>query len=130
MTTVGKSVYIANLDSWLERNPPESVMFGIKMAHEHVHSIRQHEAGVTNFLALYLSNQNYRWKEEQLGWYVGMKLLRKHGYQVSAERVIASLSSYTPKLADPEEIRQWVMDVLRGVWKPAEGDLPEQYKDL
>jgi hypothetical protein len=100
------------------------------MSHEHVHSIRQHKEGVSKFLALYMTNQDYRWKEEQLGWYVEIKMFLKKGWTADLDSIVSSLMSYSPSLAEPEEIKAWVTSVLNGTWKPAEGDLPEQYKGL
>ena len=130
MTTIGKHIYLSDLDAWLERNPPDSIRFNSHLSHEHVHSIRQHQEGVTSFLAKYLTDQDFRWKEEQLGWYVSIKLYRRNGWLAYPENIADSLASYRPKLGEREDLLKWVQDVISDRWKPAPGDLPEQYKDL
>jgi len=130
LTTVGKNVYVADLDRWLEKNPPGSVHFKADISHEHVHAIRQKAAGVSSFLQQYILHRTYRWKEEQLGWYVTIKIYMRHGFQINIDGIANSLAKYRPSLGEREELRQWVEDVVRGRWKPEPGDLPEQYKDL
>jgi len=130
LTTVGTKVYVADLDRWLEKNPPGTVNFDADIAHEHVHAIRQKKEGVSTFLRKYLTHRSYRWKEEQLGWYVTIKTYQRKGFQVNIPGIANSLSKYKPSLGDSAEILKWVEDVVYGRWKPEPGDLPEQYKDL
>jgi len=127
ITTVGKTVYVGNLEKWMVDHPAGSPRYDSIMLHEKVHSYRQLKGGLpglTFWLGKYLSDQSFRWKEEQLGWYVQLKMYQRYGLQINAEGVGRVLAGYIPKLVDYDEALQWVRDVLSSRWKPQDGELP------
>ena len=133
ITTVGKTVYVGNLEKWMADHPEGSPHYDSIMQHEKVHSHRQLKAGLTGltlWLANYLSDQSFRWKEEQFGWYVQLKMYQRYGLSVDPEGAARFLASYIPKLVDYDEALQWVHDVLSGNWEPQDGELPPSLEHL
>ena len=127
ITTVGKTVFVGDLEKWMAAHPADSPRYDSIMLHEKVHSHRQLKAGLlglTLWLGNYFSDQSFRWREEKLGWYVQLKMYQRYGLLVDAERVARTLDGYIPKLVDYDEALQWVRDVLSGSWKPQDGELP------
>lgn len=130
-TTVGKTVYVADVEKWLKERPEGTVRYDSIMQHERVHSYRQLKLGVGTWLSRYASSAAFRWKEEQLGWYIQIQLLRRGGFQINVDGVAKSLSGYKPFMVSYEDARQWVLDVLAGRWKPASDEmLPEDLQGL
>jgi len=130
LTTLGNTVYTSNLDKWLKKHPVDSAGFLSSLHHERTHSIRQYKIGIITFVLKYLTNQEFRWKEEQLGWYVGLKMRVKHGGFWTIGGIANSLINYFPKLARTKTIYRWLIDVKSGEWRPNPADLPQEYRDL
>lgn len=121
ITTVGENAYVVDLGEWLERHPPGSPTYVAKLAHEQVHSIRQHKKGTFLWVSKYLWDTDFMWEEEQRGWYVEITQLRKRGKRVSPEGVAAALKGYkniSGRMVSYEEALKWVKDVLAGRWTP------------
>ena len=130
LTTIGDKVVVANLEEFLRRNPPTGLKFRTNLAHEQTHSVRQFDYGVEKFLARYVTDRSFRWEEEQLGWFVGLRLMRQYGMYWHVEGVVQSLLSYRPVLSSEEHIREWVRAVYNDTWKPKRTNLPAQYQYL
>ena len=58
-TTLGTRVYVADLDAFLERFPPESVEQEALFLHERQHAVRQLDAGLGPWLARYLNDRGF-----------------------------------------------------------------------
>lgn len=124
ITTIGNKVYLTELDNFLERYPVDSPRFEEIMSHEKVHSVRQLDYGLYGWLFKYLINQEFRKYEEQLGWYVSIKMYQKFGLVVNVDQLIDILINYDLKLFDSEkEVRDWITQVLNNDWKPEPGTL-------
>lgn len=124
MTTIGEYVYVENLDEWLTRNPPGSVLFEAKLYHEQVHAERQLAHNVYLWIANYVYDTNFALEEEKLGWYRELLYLRSCGQTINVEGVARALSRYknlSGKLISYEDALTWVRDVLADRWHP----LPE-----
>jgi len=124
ITTIGDTVYVGDLDEWMEKRPAGSPRYDSIMSHEMVHSYRQQKEGTTGWLARYLRDKSFRWEEEQLGWYVQIRMYRRYGLRPNPEGIAKTLAGYSPSMVSYEEALQWVRDVLSGRWKPADGELP------
>jgi hypothetical protein len=125
-TTIGTRVYRANLDQWLEANPPGSIMFEELMYHEQVHSKRQLEMGLPRWLARYGQDTEFMLYEEQLGYYAGFMSLQRRGYPIVPEAIASVMSNYrniSGKMVSYDDALIWVRDALSGRWKPKDEDL-------
>jgi len=124
-TTIGTDVYMANLDAFLKKNPPGSVLFNSLLFHEQIHSKRQLKMGLTTWLSKYGIDIAFMWNEERLGWYASLKNLRRRGWQIDVEAVARSLNNYKNlrgAMVSYEDALQWARDVISGKWQPAEED--------
>lgn len=119
VTTIAPNVYVGDLEGFLKRRPVDSWQFNAIMGHERIHAIRQLNYGRAAWLARYLVDQDFRWHEEQLGWYFQIRNSRN----VNANAIIDSLNKYNPRLAPLEDIARWVYDVIANVWRPEPGEL-------
>lgn len=129
-TTIGSSVYVADLEAWLNEKKPGGGEFEATLSHERVHAIRQRNLGVVKYIWLYLTDQKFRWYEEQLGWYVGLKIKDRYGIKWKIKDVVDSLRGYWLNLGTRPDIQSWVTKVKNGTWKPQKGELPEEYEGL
>lgn len=122
LTTVGNVVYTANLSRWLRENPPGSIGYHATMLHEQVHSVRQLRDGVMSWIAKYMTNADFMWREEQLGWYVELRALVANGVNVDLDAVALNLSGYRTitgqRMVSFSEAREWAADVVTGQWTP------------
>lgn len=129
-TTVGDKIYRANLDEWLEENPPGSFEFDKLLYHEQVHSKRQFKAGLHEWLARYMLDKDFMWYEEQLGYYVTIKYLNWKGFSWGVENTLIWLSKSLAKyrnavgqMVSYADALDWTIAVQSGRWKPKEEDL-------
>jgi len=127
ITTIGDTVYIGDLEAWLRERPPHSARYDAIMLHEMVHAQRQLKMGVSRYIRKYLTEQDFRWAEEQLGWYVQIKMYQHHGLRVIPQGIAKTLAGYNPQLISYEKALKWVNDVIRGRWTP-EAELPKQLR--
>ena len=120
-TTIGTRIYVANLDLWLQRYPPGSVEQEALLLHEREHSIRQLEAGLGPWLARYLNDRDFMWREEQLGWALELRHLRDGGRPVVPAGIAFTLNGYqnlSGTMVGYDEALAWVEAVLSGSWSP------------
>ncbi len=125
-TTVGTRIYRADIDSYLEKNPPGSAQFDSLLYHEQIHSKRQLHTGLAVWLSRYGTDTAFMWKEEQLGYYAQIINLRKRGLTINIEGIARALSGYKNfrgAMVSYEDAIVWVRDVVGGRWKPAEEDM-------
>jgi len=122
ITTVGTSAYVKDLTKWLDKHPPNSLMFNAIMRHEQEHAKRQLDYGLYTWIAKYSYDRNFALEEELIGWYYQVTTLSNMGQQINVDAVAAILAGYrnlTGKLITFEEAQNWVRDVLAGHWIPA-----------
>ena len=129
-TTVGTRVFVANLKGWLRRYPVGSVEREALLLHEREHALRQLRYGVGDWIARYLNDTAFMWREEQLGWAQELLHLRDNGRPVLPEAIAVALSEYqnfTGAMVAYPDALAWVGDVLSGRWSPPEAltALPE-----
>jgi len=129
-TTLGSSVFVADLDAWLDFKKPGGSEFEATMRHERVHAIRQEKIGLVKYVWKYLTDQKFRWHEEQLGWYVGLRTKDEYGVKWDIKSVVDSLRNYWPSLGSRPDIQAWVTAVKNKKWRPEPGELPKEYEDL
>lgn len=120
-TTVGDTVYVADLERWLAEHPPGDPRYDAVLLHEQVHARRQGEQGLEGWLDRYLNDRAFMWSEEQLGWYEQIQELKRRGLGIDAAALARNLAGYG-NLAGPmvseQEARAWVDAVLAGQWRP------------
>lgn len=118
--TIGETVYVKDLDAFLEANP-EPLLTGT-LLHERRHAQRQEEDGIARWLARYAVEPGFMWDEEKLGWYEHIKYIRANGKVVSPEAVAAALSNYKTvfgkRMVSYAEAIEWARAVLSGSWTP------------
>lgn len=122
-TTIGQRIYVVDLDGFLRRFPPGSERYEALLLHEQEHARRELRMGVDHFLARYLHDPAFQWREEQRGWYLQLKHLQQSGESVDAH-VAATLLSQYRNLVGPmvsfTDALAWVRAVLAGQWTPSE----------
>jgi len=121
ITTIGKTVYVANLRKFNVSHPFMGPRYQSLMLHERQHSIRQDNRGVVSWTARYLTETEFMYKEEQIGWYYEIITLRRLGQQVSPVGVAMALSNYKNlrgRMVSFAEALTWVRAVLNGTWTP------------
>jgi hypothetical protein len=118
-TTIGSTLYVADIDDWFERNPEGSPKFIGIMKHEQEHSKRQFDKGVFLWLTLYTTDKAFMWDEEQRGYYLA---LTHPGYQYIPEAVAKNMSNYRnafgQRMIDYDKALEWVLKVRNGTWTP------------
>lgn len=122
-TTIGHTVYVEDLDEWLADRPIGSPRFNASMMHERLHAERQLATGVIAWIARYVTDTDFMWAEEQLGWYIQIRELRRTGYQLNLPGIAATLHGYRNlrgHMVGTAEALAWVEDVLAGRWVPPE----------
>lgn len=124
ITTVGDTAYVKDLDVWLEARPVDSPRYRNVLMHERVHSYRQSQRVLAGWLKDYLTNPEFQWYEEQLGWFVQIRLNMRTGVRMNSQGIAKILSGYKPKMVEYEDALKWVRDVMSGRWQPKKGELP------
>ena len=120
-TTIGHTVYVESINRWLADHPIDSPRFNATMLHEQLHSVRQLDTGVTAWIARYATDIDFMWAEEQLGWYLTLRELKRTGNQINVLGVATTLHGYKNLLGHmvgTAEAITWVEDVLAGRWTP------------
>lgn len=122
-TTVGRYVYVRDVDDWLVRYRPGSAKFKGLLAHEQEHSRRQLKMGTAKWIAKYSIDADFALLEEQIGYYHEITTRRWHGEYVVPENYARSISGYKTILGGKRLISYadalvWVRDVLAGRWSP------------
>lgn len=120
-TTLGARLYVADLNAWLRRYPPGSVEQEALLLHEREHARRQLAQGLGPWLAGYLNDPDFMWREEQLGWALEIEHLRDRGGRVVPAAMAAALAGYrnlTGSMVGFSEALAFVRAVLRGTWSP------------
>lgn len=120
-TTLGTRVYVANLHDWLDRFPPGSPEQEAFLLHEREHARRQLAVGLGSWLARYLRDRDFMWREEQAGWALQLDHLRDHGRPLFPQVLAATLSDYrnlSGRMVGFAEALAFVEAVLRGTCSP------------
>jgi len=119
--TIGTTMWVKDLDKWLEDREPGSTRFHAIVTHEQTHARRQQEQGLSIWIGRYLTDADFAWKEEQIGWYRQIVILIGNGYVISPEGIALTLSNYrvaTGSIVSYGDALRWVYDVMGGRWKP------------
>jgi hypothetical protein len=122
VTTIGDTVYVVDLKKWLAENAPGSLTYHATLLHEQEHARRQFDRGLVRWLASYMTDSDFMWREEQRGWYLELRALRAGGANILVDVVADSLASYktiTGKdMVKFDAAKAWVQAVLAGQWAP------------
>jgi hypothetical protein len=117
VTTVSPYLFVHDLDDFWEMYPEGSVQLEALRRHEVFHAKRQEEypAGKIAWLKRYLTDKDFRWNEEKLGYREGWLHLRINGYRLNVDAVakILSGSGYN-HMTTYDEAKQWIIDVFSG----------------
>lgn len=120
-TTIGATVYLADLDAWETTYPDGPRRDGFLM-HEREHALQQEQDGVVPFVARYATDPGYMWLQESRAWAIELLHLRQHGLDPNPQVVAVALSRYETLDGRPmvsrEQAERWVADVLAGRWSP------------
>jgi len=117
VTTLGTRVYVRDLDAFAKRYPAGTPEREALLSHEREHARRQLALGLGSWLARYLSDAGFMWREEQVGWGLELRLLRESGRSPRPEAVALALSRYrnlSGRMVGYSQALAWVRDVLRG----------------
>lgn len=124
ISTIGDTVYVVDLTDLLDSHPPGGVRYNALLLHEQEHSKRQKAANMVGWLARYLTNPKFMWKEEQRGWYLELRTLRNGGVNINVDAVAELLSSYKTivgrRMVNFADAKIWVTQVLNGQWTPSD----------
>lgn len=93
-TTILGTIYVTDLDVFIERYPEGSVQRDALFRHEQVHSTRQWTYPGTPglWLVRYGIDSDFRWEEEKAGWEQEIKVLVKAGEGVDIDRVARAMN--------------------------------------
>lgn len=107
-TTVGTTVYVEDLSDWDLADPKIHAV----LLHERVHAVRQLDSGVASWAWDYLTDPDFAWAEEKLGWAVQIAEWRRVGIQWDARALAKVLHNYPHPLGpivSEEEAYQWLL---------------------
>jgi len=110
-TTIGDTIYTADLDKWLSIYPINSARFDALLAHEQVHSQRQFKYGVSAWITRYLIDKEFAWQEEKMGWEQEIRISRMHGIAKSDEMYAAILSTKYRGMVSYQEALSWIRSI-------------------
>lgn len=110
-TTIGDTVYTTDLDAWLKRFPPNSPKFNALLSHERVHSLRQEDQGLLSWLFDYLTDDDFKLKEEQMGWEQEIRISRQLGVAKPDEMYAAILSQEYQGMVSYADALNWVRSI-------------------
>lgn len=122
-TTLGARVYVADLDAFLARFPPDSVEQEALLLHEREHAVRQLDARLGPWLARYLNDRAFMWREEQAGWFLQLRRLQEAGRPLFPRVIARTLARYRNlegRMVSEAEALAWIAAVLAGTWTPPE----------
>lgn len=131
-TTLGAHIYTTSLDTFNEDYPPGSPDLEALLRHERVHAKRQfHYQGMPGEIALwawvarYVTDAKFMWREEQLGYYESIRHLQANGLwhnartYAQAEAMHDTYKTIGGKhMVSFDDAVAWITDVLNGVWTP------------
>lgn len=120
-TTLGRRIYVVDLDDWRDRYPEGSVEREALLLHEQEHARRQLAAGLGRWLGRYLNDREFMWAEEQRGWALALRHLSRHGRPVYPDDVALSLHGYrnlAGRMVGYADALVFVRAVLAGTWSP------------
>lgn len=110
-TTIGTNVYTVNLEKWLTRHPPGSAAFKALLSHEQVHAARQEKHGLASWLFAYLTDKDFKWEEEKLGWEQEIRISRRNGIEKRDEIYAAILANDYQGMVSYNEALEWVRSI-------------------
>ena len=122
-TTLGTRVYVADLDAFLARFLPDSVEQEALLLHEREHAVRQLDMGLGPWLARYLNDRAFMWREEQAGWFLQLRRLQAGGRPLFPQVIARTLAGYRNlegRMVSESEALAWIEAVLSGAWTPTE----------
>jgi len=122
-TTLGTRIYVSDLDGFLERFPPGSVEQEALLLHEQAHARRQLETGLGVWLARYLNDRAFMWREEHVGWFLQLRRLQAAGRPLvpaAIARTLAGYRNFQGRMVSHAEALAWIEAVLAGAWTPEE----------
>ena len=115
-TCLGTTLCVADLDDWSRLYPEGSIKRRALLLHERVHSQRQIEAGLAPWLARYVADADFRWREERLGWEQEIATLTRAGVQVPVEVFAKILSDeyvhFGARMVSATDARAWILEVI------------------
>lgn len=120
-TTIGHTLYVADLEVFQRDYPEGSPVYLGLLKHEREHSRRQFKMGLSKWLGKYLTDTEFQYAEEQRGYYLG---LTEPGVTWYPEVVARALAGYWnalgQKMVTYERALEWARAVQRGQWAPPE----------
>ena len=115
-TTVGKTIWVADLADWLERYQGHKRTALLK--HEQHHARRQAELGLGVWLLRYATQGGFARDEEEAGWRLELEHRKQFGPPVNVAGVVRVLRGYTllatgGRLWSRAEAEAFVRDAMR-----------------
>lgn len=107
-TTIGTTVYVSDLNHWLQQHPLNSAEFDALMLHEKEHAIRQLKYGLTPWITRYLTDKNFAWEEEKIGWKIQIEHLKQMGRAKSPEFYAIILSTKYNNIISYIDALTWI----------------------
>lgn len=115
-TTIGHYCYVADLAQWQQSYPEGSVEREALLRHEQLHAKREFATGLPLWLAQYVTDKNFRWHEEQLGYEQEIRWMLKNGRQFNPQPFAVVVShdykSLGGQMCTYDEALQWANDLL------------------
>lgn len=111
ITTIGRTIFVKDLDAWLLDYPVGSTQFRALLMHERAHSQRQADNSLWYFN--YLADKDFRWEEEKLGWELEIRHLAAMGVAQQPEVYAAMLANNYSNMVSYQEALEWVRSLFR-----------------
>jgi len=119
ITTIGHHCYVTSMKDWLAAYPEGSVEREALLRHEQVHAKRELAAGLPIWLTQYITDKNFRWYEEQLGFEQEIRYLVKNGRLFNIANFAAGVSreyeSLGGQMCNHQEAVDWATQLLNKI---------------
>lgn len=123
ITTIGDTLYIKDHEEYLNNHPVGSKEFIAQITHEWVHSKRQHDYGVTQWLMRYSFDKKFRLEEEKIAFYVELKYMMANNMPIDYNSIAIFMGKNYFGMITYIDALTWLNEVSNDRWKPDDEEI-------